>query len=93
MTPFEAQVQDQEFRLDQGLIAREWHIYGETDGDEGQDPEYPANSAYMDGYSAGRTRYIRWLADFKKPENRRLCHCGLVREQDCTCAFGWSDEF
>lgn len=85
MTRFEAQLLDQEYRELQGQIAYEWQIQRETDGDEGLDLEYPANSAYMHGYDAGRARYINRLADFKKPDSGRLCPCGLVREQDCQC--------
>ncbi len=76
---------DQEYRELQGQLAQEWQILGETDGDEGIDPEYPNNAAYLHGYDAGRARYIRRLADFKKLHNGRLCRCGLVRAQDCEC--------
>lgn len=95
MTKFEAQLLDQEYRELQGQIAHEWQIFGETDGDEGLDPEYPGNAAYMHSYDAGRARYIKRLADFKKPDSGRLCQCGLVREQDCQCEAqrGWDDEF
>jgi len=85
---------DQEYRNFQDRIADEWRVKGESDGNEGIDPKYPSNSAYLDGYNEGRARYINHLADFtKKPDNRQLCHCGLVREQDCNCASDWSDEF
>jgi len=94
MSPFELQLVDQEYRDFQDRISDEWRVEGESDGDEGIDPKYPYNSAYLDGYNEGRTRYINRLADFtKKPDNGQLCHCGLVREQDCNSASDWSDEF
>lgn len=93
MASFEAQLLDQEYRYFQDRIADEWRVNGESDGDDGVDPEYPNNSAYMDGYDSGRARYIKRLADFKKTTSERLCHCGLIREQDCNCKSGWSDEF
>ncbi len=84
---------DQEYRGLQDRIAGEWRVEGETDGDEGVAPEFPSNSAYMQGYNAGRARYIKRLADFEKVESGRLCRCALVCEQDCNCKTVWSDEF
>ena len=86
---------DREYREFQDRIADEWRVTGESDGDEGIDPQDPRNSAYMTGYNESRARYIGRLANFKKTTSERLCHCGLVREQDCNCqpATDWSDEF
>jgi len=76
---------DQDYWEFQDRISEEWRVEGESDGDEGIDPKYPSNSAYLDGYNEGHTRYINRLAGFKKPESGRLCRCGLVRAQDCYC--------
>jgi hypothetical protein len=54
---------DQDYRDLQSRIGEEWKIGGETDGEEGLDPEYPNNSAYMSGYDIGRARYIKRLVD------------------------------
>lgn len=50
---------DQEYRELLDRLADEWRVNGETDGGEGVDPEYLNNSAYMAGYDAGRSRYIK----------------------------------
>lgn len=84
---------DQDCRELQSRIGEEWKISGETDGDEGLDPEYPSNSAYMHGYDIGRARYIKRLVEAQRPNKKRLCRCGLVREQDCECSPDWEDEF
>jgi len=84
---------DQNYRELQARIGEEWKVAGETDGDEGRDPEYPNNSAYMHGYDIGRKRYIKRLVAAQRPDRKQLCSCGLVREQDCECCPNWEDEF
>jgi len=84
---------DQDYRELQFRIREEWKIDGETDGEEGRDPEYPGNSAYMYGYDIGRARYIKRLAEAQRPDRKQLCRCGLLGEQDCECSPDWEDEF
>ena len=85
---------DQQYRALQSEIAGEWHLEGEMDGDSGDDPEYPNNSAYMAGYDTGRKRYMQRLTTASMFEtNDKGDRYRGVDPGDCTWFFGDDDEF
>ncbi len=89
MTPFEAEIADEQYRGLQAAIADEWRISGETDGHDGKDSEHPDNVAYMSGYEPARAQWISNLYYFDDKGQRHR----TVDPGDCTWLYGNDEEF